>query len=101
MIMEHSRIMMVIPNSHGWWNRIEAADLDNDGDLDFVIGNWGLNSKFKASAQKPLTMYVSDFDNSGRSECIINWYAPLDSTTYTFSTKQELTSQLPALKKYT
>ncbi|MEO6218788.1 MAG: VCBS repeat-containing protein, partial [Ginsengibacter sp.] len=63
-----------IPNSNGWWTRIDAADLDGDGDLDFVLGNWGLNTKFKASTQRPLTMYVNDFDNNGKSECIINWY---------------------------
>ena len=88
-----------IPNSNGWWNRIKAADLDNDGDQDFVLGNWGLNTKFKATPERPLTMYVNDFDNNGKSECIINWYPPLDSVAYPFSTKPELTSQLPGLKK--
>lgn len=88
-----------IPNSNGWWNRIEAADLDKDGDQDFVVGNWGLNTKFKAAAERPLTMYVNDFDNNGKSECIITWYAPIDSIAYPFATKQELALQLPALKK--
>jgi hypothetical protein len=88
-----------IPKSNGWWNRIKAADLDGDGDQDFILGNWGLNTKFKATPEKPLTMFVNDFDNNGRSECIINWYPPLDSTAYPFTTKAELTSQLPGLKK--
>ena len=88
-----------VANSNGWWNRIIAADLDNDGDQDFVIGNWGLNTKLKASTRRPLTMYVNDFDRNGKSECIINWYPPLDSVSYPFPTKQELTSQLPGLKK--
>jgi hypothetical protein len=90
---------VIVPNSNGWWNRIKAADLDGDGDQDFVLGNWGLNSKFAATPEKPLTMYVSDFDNNGKSECLINWYPPLDSISYPFATRQELTSQLPALKK--
>ncbi len=90
---------LIIPNSKGWWNRVEAADLDGDGDHDFVLGNWGVNSKFQATSSKPLTMYVNDFDNNGKSECIINWYPPLDSIMYPFATKQELTSQLPGLKK--
>ena len=89
----------VVPNSNGWWNRIEAADLDGDGDEDFVLGNWGLNTKFKASPAKPMTMYVNDFDKNGKSEFIINWYAPLDSIAYPFATKPELTAQIPALKK--
>jgi hypothetical protein len=88
-----------IPTSNGWWNRIKAADLDGDGDIDFVLGNWGLNTKFKATAERPLTMYVNDFDKNGKSECIINWYPPLDSISYPFSPKPELTSQLPALRK--
>lgn len=90
---------VAIPKSNGWWNRIKAADMDNDGDPDFVLGNWGLNTKFKATPERPLTMFVKDFDNNGKSECIINWYPPLDSTSYPFSPKPELTSQLPLLKK--
>lgn len=88
-----------LPGSNGWWNRIEAADLDKDGDIDFVVGNWGLNTKFKASQARPVTMFVNDFDDNGKSEFIINWYAPLDDRAYPFATKQELTSQLPALRK--
>jgi hypothetical protein len=90
---------ITVPNSNGWWNRIESADLDNDGDQDFVLGNWGLNTKFKASPERPLSMFVNDFDNNGKSEFIINWYPPLDSIAYPFATKPELTSQLPGLKK--
>ena len=89
----------MIGASNGWWSRVKAVDLDKDGDEDFVLGNWGLNSKFRAEPSQPLTMYVSDFDNNGKSECIINWYPPLDSTSYPFPTRQEITSQLPALKK--
>jgi enediyne biosynthesis protein E4 len=88
-----------IPGSNGWWNRIEPADLDNDGDVDFVLGNWGLNTKFKASPAKPLSMFVNDFDGNGKSEFIFNWYPPSDSVAYPFYQKQELTFQLPALRK--
>jgi hypothetical protein len=88
-----------IPDSKGWWNRIQPSDLDQDGDIDFVLGNWGLNTKFKASPYRPLTMYVNDFDNNGKSEFIINWYPPLDTVCYPFATKTELTSQLPPLRR--
>ncbi|MCB9279754.1 MAG: VCBS repeat-containing protein [Lewinellaceae bacterium] len=59
----------------------------------------GLNTKFKASPSKPLTMYVNDFDHNGKSEFIINWYPPLDDQPAPFATKQELTAQMPGLKK--
>jgi len=88
-----------IENSQGLWNRIEPADLDGDGDLDFVLGNRGTNSKLQASAQKPLSMYVNDFDQNGKSEFIINWYAPLENRSYPFASKPDLTKQLPALRK--
>ena len=78
---------------------MQAADLDKDGDTDFVLGNWGLNTKFRASADKPLTMYVSDFDNNGKSEFILNWYPPLDEKAYPFVQRQELFAQLPGLQK--
>jgi hypothetical protein len=89
---------IVIPDSKGWWNRIEAADLDKDGDTDFILGNRGLNTKFKASLTRPLTMFVNDFDNNGKSEFIINWYPPLDDQAFPFAQKQELISQLPGLR---
>ncbi|MDF9801138.1 hypothetical protein OKW21_006401 [Catalinimonas alkaloidigena] len=88
-----------IKNSQGWWNRIEAADLDKDGDMDFVLGNWGLNSKLQASPEKPLSLYVNDFDRNNKSEFILSWYAPLDDQAYPFAPKGELTKQLPQLRK--
>ena len=86
-------------NSSGWWTRIEPADLDQDGDMDFVVGNWGLNSKFKASPAKPLSLYVNDFDQNEKSEFILNWYPPLEDRAVPFASKMELTRQLPGLKK--
>ncbi len=89
----------VIPNSHGWWNCIEMADLDGDGDADFVIGNWGKNSKWQADSERPIKMYVKDFDSNQKSEFIIEWFAPEESRSYPFATKMDLTSQLPHLRK--
>lgn len=88
-----------IPNSTGWWQRIVASDLDNDGDVDFILGNWGNNSKFQTSADQPITMRVNDFDGNGKSEFIINWKAPAETELYPFATKMEMTSQMPSLKQ--
>jgi hypothetical protein len=88
-----------IAQSNGWWTRIEADDLDGDGDMDFVVGNWGTNSKFQASSSSPLSLFVKDFDGNGKSEPILNWKAPLDKMQFPFASKRELTDQLPILKK--
>jgi len=90
---------VIIPDSKGWWTRVEAADPDKDGKIDFILGNWGLNTKFKATKSHPLTMYVSDFDNNGKSEFILNWYPPLDTIAFPFVQRQELLAQLPVLQK--
>ena len=93
------KILKTIPESNGWWNRIVPSDLDGDGDMDFVIGNRGDNSKLKASPGKPMRMFVNDFDQNGKTEFIINWYPPNENKAYPFATKPEITQQLPALKK--
>ena len=90
---------VMLPQSEGWWRSIRAADLDQDGDQDLIAGNWGLNSKFQASPDHPLTMHVNDFDQNGKSEFIINWRAPLDDQTYPFATKMDISQQLPYLRK--
>ena len=88
-----------VPNSGGLWQSIHASDINNDGNIDFVLGNWGLNSKFQASSDRPLSLYVNDFDNNKKSECIIEWYAPEDDSPGLFASKNDLTGQLPSLKK--
>jgi enediyne biosynthesis protein E4 len=86
-----------LANTSGWWNRIEAADLDNDGDEDFIIGNHGLNSQFRADAEHPVTMYVNDFDRNGKIEHIVSAYK--EGKEYPFVLRHELINQLPSMKK--
>ncbi len=56
---------------NGLWESIVAFDIDKDGDTDYLLGNWGLNTKFKASADAPMKMYYSDFDKNGSTETIL------------------------------
>ncbi len=84
-------------NTNGWWKSIIAEDFDNDGDIDFVAGNWGLNTRLKASKQEPIQLYRNDFDNNGTSEQIVTYYSQGKETV--FSSKDELTKQLPMLNK--
>jgi enediyne biosynthesis protein E4 len=86
-----------LEKSNGWWNRIEAADVDNDGDIDFVLGNHGLNSRFKASADKPVCMFVNDFDQNGTIEQLICTY--YGDKSYPLVLRHDLVSQIPSLKK--
>ncbi|MEN8228186.1 MAG: VCBS repeat-containing protein [Bacteroidota bacterium] len=88
-----------LSNTEGWWNAIFAKDLNGDGDVDFVLGNHGLNSCFKASIEKPVSMYVNDFDLNGSVEHIICVYNGQRS--YPVVMKDDLVRQIPSLgKKY-
>ena len=90
-----------IANSSGWWNSVEAADLDGDGKEDLIATNWGLNGKFRASNERPLQMHVKDFDENEKTEFIVEWYPPADDAPYPFASKKELHAQLPSLRKKT
>jgi hypothetical protein len=89
--------MTGLKNTNGWWNTIIPGDFDKDGNIDFVAGNLGLNSKLKASKDLPLRMYVNDFDDNGSYEQILSHY--IEGKEYPFHTKDELVQQIPSLKK--
>ena len=84
-----------LSNTEGWWHTIIARDLNADGKVDFVLGNHGLNSHFKASALKPVTMYVNDFDLNGSVEQIICTFN--DDKSYPLLMKDDLVKQIPSL----
>lgn len=65
-----------INEQKGWWNSIAAGDFDNDGDIDYVVGNLGDNSFYKASAKYPVRAYAKDFDNNGIFDMLPSIYLP-------------------------
>jgi hypothetical protein len=81
----------------GMWNVVEAADLDNDGDIDFILGNQGSNTMHKTSKENPVKMWVNDFDNNGTIEQIRTNHK--NGKDYPIHMKKELTAQLVSLKK--
>ena len=81
----------------GMWNVVEAADLDNDGDIDFILGNQGSNTIHKTSSENPVKMWVNDFDNNGTIEQIMTNHK--NGKDYPIHMKKELTAQLVSLKK--
>jgi hypothetical protein len=54
----------------GWWNGIAGRDIDNDGDIDYVVTNFGLNSRYRATASSPAVLFYGDFDGSGRRHLV-------------------------------
>lgn len=65
-----------IANQIGWWNTIAAGDFDNDGDIDYIVGNAGLNTFYKASDKYPVSIYGKDFNNDGSYDAITSVYLP-------------------------
>jgi enediyne biosynthesis protein E4 len=85
--------------TQGWWNCLATGDFNNDGKIDFIAGNHGLNSRFKATPEKPVDMYVNDFDLNGTVEQIICTYD--GDKSYPLALKHDLVRQIPGLaQKY-
>ncbi|HVG16107.1 MAG TPA: FG-GAP-like repeat-containing protein, partial [Chitinophagaceae bacterium] len=64
-------------NKIGWWNSILPGDFDNDGDIDYIAGNLGLNSFYRASEKFPVRMYAKDFNTDGNFDAFTSLYLPL------------------------
>ncbi len=84
-------------NLNGLWQTIEPFDIDQDGDDDYLLGNWGTNSKFKASQENPLKMYFADFDGNGNTETLIT--LAKSGKEYPIHNLDALASQMVSLKK--
>ncbi len=88
---------MGLGETNGWWFSLESGDFDKDGDIDFLAGNLGENTQFKASATEPMRYYIQDIDNNGRIDPILTYY--IDGVSYPWPTRDELMGQVSALKK--
>lgn len=86
----------------GWWNSIAGGDFDNDGDIDYVVGNLGRNSFYRASHKYPASVYAKDFDHNGSMDAIPVIFMK-DSLgefrEYTTHNRDDIMEQIPGLKK--
>lgn len=86
-----------IENSTGWWNTIEGADLDLDGDTDFVLGNIGQNHQMNASEQEPISLLYGDFDKNETIDPYMSYY--IQGKNYPAYGRDEALEQVVSLKK--
>jgi hypothetical protein len=97
---KHTFREKVIPGlekSAGWIEGLQAADVNGDGRMDLLTGNLGLNSKLKASVEKPLWLYHADFDGNGQADPLIFHY--MGEKLVPFGTRDDLIKQIPSLKR--
>lgn len=87
---------LIIDHSQGWWNSITAGDFDEDGDIDYVVGNLGLNTRFKASATEPLCIYAKDYNNDKRIDPIMCYY--VQGKNHIYPSRDELIKQIALMR---
>lgn len=91
-----------IEQQKGWWSSLVAGDFDNDGDMDYIAGNLGENSFYRASAAHPVRIYGKDFDKNGEYDIITTVYLKDEEgirKAFPAQNRDEIVEQLPGLKK--
>lgn len=86
----------------GWWNSLAAGDFDNDGDIDYIAGNLGLNTTYKASQEYPLSVYAKDFDENGGYDAVLVCYIKDETGTfrpYPVHSRDDMISQMIRIRR--
>jgi hypothetical protein len=87
---------MPLVHSQGWWNSIVAGDFDNDGDIDYIVGNRGLNGPYKASPETPVCIYAKDYDKNGRLDPIMCHFE--NGTEYLVHARDDINKQITPMR---
>ncbi|MEB2786619.1 FG-GAP-like repeat-containing protein [Algoriphagus persicinus] len=86
-----------IENTEGWWNSITGGDINGDGNVDYILGNLGLNSKYQVSPDEPIKVYAADFDNNGSVDPVMTRF--IQGLEYPVHPRDNLIRQIPSIKK--
>ncbi|MBK8343588.1 MAG: VCBS repeat-containing protein [Bacteroidetes bacterium] len=94
-----------LTNATGWWQSITGADFDNDGDMDYVVGNFGTNRRYKNTTAVsdghplPLEAYLYDFDKANNEDFILCYYQ--HDKLFPVKTRERMLEQIPTMaEKY-
>ena len=91
-----SEKMGITKDTTGWWWSINQGDFDNDGDIDYLLGNNGLNYKYKATENETFDIYVNDFDKNNKNDIVLSYYN--DGKQYPLRGRQCSSDQIPGIK---
>jgi hypothetical protein len=87
----------------GWWKSIASADLDNDGDMDYVAGNFGNNGYYQATEKQPVNIYANDYDNNGHWDALLSIWKPSKlhaaMNEFPVAYRDQLAEEIPSIKK--
>lgn len=92
-----------LTDNPGWWNSITSADLDNDGDMDFIAGNCGMNGFLRPTSKFPVRAFGKDFDNNGSFDAVFSSYLPSsvngDVKEFPVAGRDEFIREISAMKE--
>jgi len=87
---------MGLTDTRGWWFSINEGDFDADGDMDYIVGNLGLNYKYKANDTETFDIYFNDFDENNTNDIVLSYYN--EGEQYPLRGRECSSQQIPAIK---